>query len=177
MVALKFGLCFATPQLFSGTIKDNIAYGRTEASDEDIKNAAKMVNADGFISAMNNGYNAEVGEGGSNLSTGEKQLKSFARAILADPRIFVWDKATSSGDTETEQLIQDAINKVLKGRTSFIIAHRLSTIRSADRILVIKNGKIIEQGDHKGLLQHKGEYYELYRNQFTDEQEAMVLNE
>ncbi len=125
---------------------------------------------------MENGYDSEVGEGGAKLSTGEKQLISFARAILADPRIFVLDEATSSVDTETEQLIQKAIHTVLEGRTSFIIAHRLSTIRSADRILVIRNGKITEHGTHQELIKEKGYYFNLYTNQFMEEQESIELN-
>ena len=125
---------------------------------------------------MEKGYESEVGEGGAKLSTGQKQLISFARAILADPRIFILDEATSSVDTETEQLIQEAIHTVLENRTSFIIAHRLSTIRSADRILVIQKGKITEQGNHHELLRQKGYYYRLYTNQFMEEQEALLLN-
>ena len=124
---------------------------------------------------MEDGYDSEVGEGGSMLSTGEKQLISFARAILADPRILVLDEATSSIDTETEQMIQYAINKLLEGRTSFIIAHRLSTIRSADRILVIKDGQMIEEGNHRELMKQGGYYYRLYTNQFREEQELSIL--
>ncbi|SHI50242.1 ABC transporter ATP-binding protein [Lutispora thermophila] len=171
----NLGYVLQTPHLFSGTVKDNIRYGRLDASNEDIINAAKMVNAHDFIMKLENGYDTEVGEGGSRLSTGEKQLISFARAILADPRIFVLDEATSSVDTETEKIIQDAIQKVLKGRTSFIIAHRLSTIRSADRILVISDGKIIEDGNHAKLMREKGYYYKLYTNQFMEEQEKEIL--
>ncbi len=155
---------------------DNIRYGSLDASDEEVIQAAKLVNADGFIKKMDKGYDSEVGEGGGKLSTGEKQLISFARAILADPKIFVLDEATSSVDTETEKMIQNAIHKVLEKRTSFIIAHRLSTIRSADRILVIGKGKIIEQGNHHELLKQKGYYYRLYTNQFMEEQETMLLN-
>ncbi|MBT5420693.1 MAG: ATP-binding cassette domain-containing protein, partial [Candidatus Cloacimonetes bacterium] len=151
-------------------------YSRLDATDEEIIVAAKLVNAHEFIIKMENGYDAEVGEGGAKLSTGEKQLVSFARAILANPRIFVLDEATSSVDTETEQLIQKAIHTVLAGRTSFIIAHRLSTIRSADRILVIRNGKITEAGTHYELISQKGYYYNLYTNQFVDEQESIAIN-
>lgn len=171
----NLGYVLQTPHLFSGTVKDNIKYGKLDASDEDIINAAKMVNAHEFIMKLEKGYETEVGEGGSRLSTGEKQLISFARAILADPRIFVLDEATSSVDTETEKIIQDAIQKVLKGRTSFIIAHRLSTIRSADRILVISDGKIIEDGNHSKLMRDKGHYYRLYTNQFMEEREKEIL--
>jgi ATP-binding cassette subfamily B protein len=171
----NLGYVLQTPHLFSGTLKDNIRYGRLDATDEEIINAAKLVNAHGFIMKMEQGYDNEVGEGGNRLSTGEKQLVSFARAILANPRIFVLDEATSSVDTETEQKIQEAIQKVLEGRTSFIIAHRLSTIRVADRILVIRQGTLAEEGNHHELLQHKGYYYRLYTNQFMEEHEAQVL--
>lgn len=171
----NLGYVLQTPHLFSGTIKDNIRYGNLEASELEIIRAAKMVNAHDFIKKLEKGYDTEVGEGGSKLSTGEKQLISFARAVLADPRIFVLDEATSSIDTEAEKKIQDAIQKVLKGRTSFIIAHRLSTVRTADRILVIKDGKIIEEGKHMELLKQKGYYYRLYTNQFIEEQNASIL--
>lgn len=171
----NLGYVLQTPHLFSGTIKDNIRYGKLNATDEEIIKAAKMVNAHGFISKLENGYDNEVGEGGNRLSTGEKQLVSFARAILANPRIFVLDEATSSIDTETEHIIQDAIQTVLEGRTSFIIAHRLSTIRSADRILVIRDGEVTEQGSHKQLMKQKGYYYRLYTNQFMEEQELQIL--
>lgn len=172
----NLGYVLQSPHLFSGTIKDNIRYGRLEASEVEIIRAAKLVNAHEFIIKLEKGYDTEVGEGGGMLSTGEKQLISFARAILADPKIFILDEATSSIDTETEQMIQKAINKVLKGRTSFIIAHRLSTIRSADRILVIKNGKVIEEGNHNELINKKGYYYKLYTNQFLEEQGKNILS-
>lgn len=171
----NLGYVLQTPHLFSGTIKENIQYGRLDATDEEIMNAAKLVNAHEFIMKLENGYDTEVGEGGGRLSTGEKQLVSFARAILADPRIFVLDEATSSVDTETEQKIQAAIHKMLEGRTNFIIAHRLSTIREADRILVIRQGNLIEEGSHYELLKQKGYYYRLYTNQFLEEHEAQVL--
>ncbi|MCQ1531839.1 ABC transporter ATP-binding protein [Lutispora saccharofermentans] len=171
----NLGYVLQAPHLFSGTVKDNIRYGKLDASSDDIIKAAKLVNAHDFIMKLENGYDTEVGEGGSRLSTGEKQLISFARAILADPRIFVLDEATSSVDTETEKIIQDAIQKVLKGRTSFIIAHRLSTIRSADRILVISDGRIIEDGNHNKLMEERGHYYRLYTNQFMEEQENEIL--
>jgi ATP-binding cassette subfamily B protein len=169
------GYVLQQPHLFSGTIRDNIRYGRLDATDDEIQRAAEMVNAHGFISRMENGYDSEVGEGGSLLSTGEKQLVSFARAIIADPVFFVFDEATSSVDTETERLIQDAVQKVLRGRTSFIIAHRLSTIRRADRILVIEQGKVIEEGSHHDLLALNGKYYHLYTSQFLEEEEEEVL--
>ncbi len=169
------GYVLQEPHLFSGTIRDNIRYGRMNATDEEIRRAAQLVNAEPFILRMEKGYDTDVGEGGNRLSTGEKQLVSFARAILADPAIFVLDEATSSVDTETELLIQQAIQQVLKGRTSFIIAHRLSTVRSADRILVIRDGKIIEEGSHHQLIVKKGYYYQLYTNQFEDEQGLAIL--
>jgi ATP-binding cassette subfamily B protein len=172
----NLGYVLQTPHLFSGTIKENIRYGRLDASEVDIIRAAKLVNAHDFIMNLEKGYDTEVGEGGGKLSTGEKQLISFARAIVANPSIFVLDEATSSIDTETEQKIQEAIKKVLQGRTSFIIAHRLSTIVSADRILVIRNGKIVEEGNHRQLLRKRGYYYRLYTNQFREEKEAALFN-
>lgn len=172
----NLGYVLQTPHLFSGTIKDNIRYGRLDSSELDIIRAAKLVNAHNFIKNLENGYDTEVGEGGNRLSTGQKQLISFARAILKNPKIFVLDEATSSIDTETEKIIQDAINKVLEGRTSFIIAHRLSTIRGADRILVIKDGKVTEQGSHKELIKLKKYYYKLYTNQFKEEKESILLD-
>jgi ATP-binding cassette subfamily B protein len=172
----NLGYVLQSPHLFSGTIMENIRYGNLNATDQEVKNAAKLVNADIFIEKLEQKYNTEVEEGGNSLSTGEKQLISFARAILANPQIFILDEATSSIDTETELIIQDAIDKLLNGRTSFIIAHRLSTIRSADRILVIKNGKIKEEGSHKFLIDKKGHYYNLYMSQFIDEEESKILN-
>jgi ATP-binding cassette subfamily B protein len=171
----SLGYVLQTPHLFSGTIKDNIRYARLSAPDEEIIRAAKLVNAHDFIMKLEHGYDTEVGEGGGRLSTGEKQLVSFARAILANPRIFVLDEATSSVDTEAEQKIQDAIHNVLEGRTSFIIAHRLSTIREADRILVLRDGQVVEAGSHHDLLQQQGYYYRLYTNQFMEEYEMEAL--
>lgn len=171
----RLGYVLQTPHLFSGSIMDNIRYGKKDAGDEEVRAAAKMVHADEFIEQLENGYDTEVGEGGARLSTGQKQLISFARVILADPRIFVLDEATSSIDTETEVLIQSAIRTVLKNRTSFIVAHRLSTIRSADRILVIRNGRITESGTHRELLKLKGYYYDLYTTQFTETSTANLL--
>jgi len=156
------GYVLQTPHLFSGTIRDNIRYGKLDATDEEIEAAARLVSADTVISRLEKGYDTYVGEGGSLLSTGEKQLISFARAVIADPPIFVLDEATSSIDTETERLIQHAISRTLVGRTSFIIAHRLSTIKHADLILVVRGGKIIERGTHEELLEMKGYYYSLY---------------
>ncbi|MBR1584987.1 MAG: ABC transporter ATP-binding protein [Clostridia bacterium] len=171
----NLGYVLQEPRLFSGTIRDNIRYAKLDATDAQVEEAARLVNAEPFILRMEKGYDTDVGEGGSRLSTGEKQLISFARAILADPRIFVLDEATSSVDTQTEQIIQHAISKVLTGRTSFIIAHRLSTIRTADRILVIDDGNIKEMGTHQELLQKKGAYYNLYTNQFQEEQAMEIL--
>lgn len=173
----SLGYVLQTPHLFSGTIADNIRYGRKEATDEEVQRAARIVHAEDFILRQDKGYSTEVGEGGVRLSTGEKQLISFARVILADPRIFVLDEATSSIDTETEQLIQNAITKVLSGRTSFIVAHRLSTIRNADRILVVRGGKITEQGTHSELLRLHGYYYDLYTTQFSEEASSAILDE
>lgn len=164
----SLGYVLQSPHLFAGTIRENIRYGNLKATDLEVERAAELVNAHEFISKLPQGYQTEVGEGGGLLSTGQKQLISFARAILADPRIFVLDEATSSIDTETEQLIQRAIQTVLEGRTSFIIAHRLSTVRSADLILVIRGGKVEEQGNHETLIAAKGYYYRLYTNQFLE---------
>ena len=172
----NLGYVLQSPHLFSGTIADNIRYGKPEATDEEVRRAAQMVNAEGFILKMDKGYDSEVGEGGNRLSTGQKQLISFARAILCDPALFVLDEATSSVDTETEQIIQHAIQTVLSGRTSFIIAHRLSTVRSADRILVIQNGKITEDGTHHELIAKRGYYYQLYTNQFQEERGMDILS-
>ncbi len=172
----NLGYVLQSPHLFSGTVADNIRYGRPDATIEEVQAAARMVGAEDFILAMKDGFDANVGEGGNRLSTGQKQLISFARAILTNPSIFVLDEATSSVDTETEQLIQNAIQTVLSGRTSFIIAHRLSTIRSADRILVIQNGKITEDGTHRQLIAKQGYYYQLYTNQFQEEQGLDILD-
>ncbi|MCB2357695.1 ABC transporter ATP-binding protein [Clostridium estertheticum] len=167
----NIGYVLQSPHLFSGTIRDNIIYGKLNASILEIENAAKLVNAHNFISKLDKKYDTQVGEGGGNLSTGEKQLISFARAILANPALFVLDEATSSIDTETERMIQNAIEKVLKNRTSFVVAHRLSTIVSADKILVIRNGSITESGNHRELLKKKGYYYSLYTNQLLEDKE------
>lgn len=164
----SLGCVLQNPHLFSGTIKENIRYGKLSASDEEVERAAKLVNAHDFVVRLPKGYDTEVGEGGGLLSTGQKQLISFARAILADPAIFILDEATSSIDTETEQLIQEAIETVLEGRTSFIIAHRLSTVRFADLILVIRDGKVQERGNHEELMKARGYYYQLYTNQFVE---------
>jgi ATP-binding cassette subfamily B protein len=165
----NIGCVLQTPHLFSGTIRDNIRYGRLDATDEEIMEAARLVSADSVPAKLPMGLDSDVGEGGDRLSTGEKQLVSFARAVLANPAIFVLDEATSSIDTETERLIQNAISRVLRGRTSFLIAHRLSTIRAADLILVVKNGKIIEQGTHRELLRKKGYYLKLCAMQYEED--------
>jgi len=171
----NIGYVLQAPHLFSGTIKDNIRYGKLDATEDEVIEAAKVVRAHDFIMKLENGYDTEVGEGGGMLSTGEKQLVSFARAIIGKPSLFFLDEATSSIDTESEAKIQKAIEEVLQNRTSFIVAHRLSTIRSADRILVIDKGEILEQGTHEELLKRKGHYYELYTNQFIDEVGIDVL--
>ena len=171
-----FGMVLQDTWLFKGTIMENIRYGRLEATDEEVIEAAKIVSADQVAKRLEKGWQTDVGEGGDSMSTGEKQLISFARAVLADPAIFVLDEATSSIDTETEQLIQNAISYLLKDRTSFIIAHRLSTIRQADVILVVKAGKIIEQGTHDELMAMKGYYHDLYTQQFKEEMmEELVI--
>jgi ATP-binding cassette subfamily B protein len=171
----NIGYVLQTPHLFSGTIRDNIRYGNLDASDDQIREAAKIVSLDTLINKFEKGYDTHVGEGGDRLSTGEKQLISIARAILADPKIFILDEATSSVDTHTEKLIQNGIEYLLKGRTSFIIAHRLSTIKKADIILVVEDGKIIERGSHKELIAKKGHYYNLYTKQFEEEKTLEVL--
>lgn len=172
----RLGYVLQNPHLFSGTVMDNIRYGRLDATDEEVKEAARAVSADTVVEHLENGYDSDVGEGGDKLSTGEKQLISFARAVLADPAIFVLDEATSSIDTQTEQLIQNATLRLLEGRTSFLIAHRLSTIRQADLILVVKDGKIIEQGKHEELLRRGGYYHDLYSKQFQAEEMHSKLN-
>ena len=171
----NIGYVLQSPHLFSGTVRDNIRYGRLDATDAEVEAAARAVSADTVVAKLPNGWDSGVGEGGDRLSTGEKQLISFARAVLADPRIFVLDEATSSIDTQTEQLIQQAIDHLLRDRTSFLIAHRLSTIRKADMILVVRDGKIVEQGTHESLLKARGYYHDLYSKQFAEENAAKVL--
>ncbi len=171
----NIGYVLQNPHLFSGTVKENIRYGKLTATDEEIEAAARAVSADTVVAKLEKGWDSDVGEGGDRLSTGEKQLISFARAVLADPRIFVLDEATSSIDTQTEQLIQAAIDHLLKDRTSFLIAHRLSTIRKADLILVVRDGKIVEQGKHMELLKKGGYYHDLYSKQFAEENAAKIL--
>jgi len=162
----QIGLVLQEPFLFSGTIKENLLYGKPDASDEEIVEAARTVNAHAFIEKLEQGYDTPVQERGSKLSLGQKQLLSFARALLSDPRILILDEATASIDTQTEQLIQAAANRLLAGRTAFVIAHRLSTIRRADKIMVIENGEIAEVGTHDELLRHGGIYSELHAVQF-----------
>ena len=167
----RIGIVLQTPHLFSGTIRENIRYGKLDATDEEIESAAKTAGADEFIRGMEKGYLQEVGEGGNQLSVGQKQLISLARAVLAKPEIFIMDEATSSVDTLTEALIQQGMEALMKGRISFIIAHRLSTIKRANRIILIDNGQITEMGTHQELLRSGGHYYNLYTQQFRHESE------
>ncbi len=169
------GYVLQTPHLFSGTIRENLLYGNPSATQEEIDRALKLVSADNVIAHLEKGLDSDVGEGGDLLSTGEKQLISFARAILADPHILVLDEATASVDTITEQKIQSAIDTIISGRTSLVVAHRLSTIRNADLILVVRDGKIIEQGNHEQLLEKKGHYFNLYTRQYEDEATGALL--
>ncbi len=171
----NIGYVLQSPHLFSGSVRENIRYGRLDATDAEVEAAARAVSADKVAAKLDKGWDSDVGEEGGCLSTGEKQLISFARAVLADPRIFVLDEATSSIDTQTEQDIQNAIDHLLKDRTSFLIAHRLSTIRKADLILVVRDGKIVEQGTHQSLLRARGYYHDLYSKQFAEENAAKVL--
>lgn len=170
----RIGVVLQTPHLFSGSVKDNIRYGKLDATDTEIEEAAKLAGAHDFIVGFENGYDQNVGEGGNLLSVGQKQLISIARAILANPDIFVMDEATSSVDTLTEALIQKGMDKLMTGRTSFVIAHRLSTIKHADQIIVIKDGQIAEQGNHESLMRLKGHYYRLYTQQFRHELETKL---
>lgn len=169
------GYVLQTPQLFSGTVRENLLMGNPDATEEQIREAIRLVSADEVIAHLEKGLDTDVGEGGDLLSTGEKQLISFARAILADPRILILDEATASVDTMTEAKIQTAMDLVTKGRTTLMIAHRLSTVRNADLILVVKNGRIVEQGAHTELLAKKGYYHELYTRQYQDEATAKIL--
>ncbi|HRK29706.1 MAG TPA: ABC transporter ATP-binding protein [Tepidisphaeraceae bacterium] len=171
----NLGMVLQQPHLFSGPIRENIRYGKLDATDAEVEAAARLTNAHSFIEKFQDGYLAGVGEGGNQLSTGQKQLIALARAVLADPQIFVMDEATSSVDTQTERDIQTAVETVLEGRISFVIAHRLSTIRNADQIIVIDGGRIVEQGDHRSLIAARGRYFELYSNQFIHDREEALL--
>ena len=161
-----YGMVLQDTWIFTGTVRENIAYGKPDATDEEIKQAAILAHAHSFIKRLENGYDTMLSEDGSNLSQGQKQLLSIARIMLTDPSMLILDEATSSIDTMTEQRIQKAFANLMKGRTSFIIAHRLSTIKDADRILVMRDGNIIEQGSHEELLEKQGFYAELYNAQF-----------
>ena len=163
----QFGMVLQDAWLYEGTIKENLRFGNLDASDEDIVEAAKAANVDHFIRTLPGGYNMEMNQESSNISLGQKQLLTIARALLANPKILILDEATSSVDTRLELVIQKAMKRLMKGRTSFVIAHRLSTIQEADKILVLKDGQIIEQGNHESLLQEKGFYYDLYQSQFS----------
>ncbi len=167
----RLGIVLQSPHLFSGSIRENIRYGKLDATDEEVEAAAKLAGAHDFIVELEHGYDTDVGEGGVLLSTGQKQLISLARAVLADPDIFIMDEATSSVDTVTERLIQRGMEAMMRDRTSFVIAHRLSTIRRADRILYIEDGQIVEQGAHFELMRLRGRYYKLYTYQFRRELE------
>lgn len=169
----QFGMVLQDAWLYEGTIKENLRFGNLDASDEDIVEAAKAANVDHFIRTLPGGYNMEMNQESSNISLGQKQLLTIARALLANPKILILDEATSSVDTRLELLIQKAMKRLMKGRTSFVIAHRLSTIQEADKILVLKDGQIIEQGNHESLLQAKGFYYDLYQSQFSSKSEQV----
>lgn len=173
----KLGYVLQAPHLFSTTVMENIRYGRRDATDEEVMYAAKMVGVDDFVKHLDKGYETFVGEGGNLLSVGQKQLISFARAVLANPRILILDEATSSIDSESEAIIQKATQELLSDRTSFIVAHRLSTIVNADLIVMLDMGKIIEMGTHESLLQQKGAYFELYKNQFFKEKTQVLEKE
>ena len=169
----QFGMVLQDAWLYEGTIKENLRFGNLDASDEDIVEAAKAANVDHFIRTLPGGYNMEMNQESSNISLGQKQLLTIARALLANPKILILDEATSSVDTRLELLIQKAMKRLMKGRTSFVIAHRLSTIQEADKILVLKDGQIIEQGNHESLLQEKGFYYDLYQSQFSSKSDQV----
>ena len=162
----NLGMVLQDTHLFTGTIMENIRYGKLDASDEEVYAAAKLANADSFIKHLSEGYNTVITGDGTNLSQGQRQLLAIARAAISSPGILILDEATSSIDTRTERLIENGMDKLMKGRTTFVIAHRLSTVRNADLILVMEKGRIIERGNHDELLQQKGRYYELYKGMF-----------
>ena len=162
------GIVLQEPFLFSGTIAENIGYGEDDPTQDEIEQAARTVDAHGFITDLPEGYDTVLGEGGGSLSQGQRQLLSFARALLTDPRILILDEATSNIDTRTEAIIQQALSTLLEGRTSIVIAHRLSTVRNADQILALENGRIVERGTHEKLLEKNGLYADLYRRQFRE---------
>ena len=164
-----------TPHLFSGTVRENLLYGNPNATEAEIWQALRLVSAEELVQRLEKGLDTDVGEGGDLLSTGEKQLLSFARAILANPKILVLDEATASVDTLTEQKIQAAIETVIRGRTSLVIAHRLSTVRNSDLILVVQGGKIVERGRHEALMKARGAYFRLYTRQYEDEATNSLL--
>jgi ATP-binding cassette subfamily B protein len=168
----QIGIVLQDTFLFSTTVMENVRFGRPNATDEEVMAAIRLANADSFIERLPEKYQTVLGERGSGLSQGQRQLLSIARAALADPRILILDEATSSVDTRTERLIQRAFDELLKGRTAFVIAHRLSTIRNADMILVLKDGEIIERGRHDELLAKRGFYYDLYMSQFKKQEDA-----
>jgi ATP-binding cassette subfamily B protein len=167
----QIGIVLQDTFLFSASVMDNARFGRPDATDEEVMAAIRLANADSFIERLPDKYQTVLGERGSGLSQGQRQLLSIARAALANPRILILDEATSSVDTRTERLIQRAFDELLKGRTAFVIAHRLSTIRNADMILVLKDGQIIERGKHDELLARQGFYYDLYMSQFKKQEE------
>ena len=162
----NFGMVLQDTWVYSGTIMENLKYGKLDASDEEVYKACKIANVDHFIRTLPDGYNMQIDEENANISQGQKQLLTIARAVLANSKILILDEATSSVDTRTEELIQDAMDNLMEGRTSFIIAHRLSTIKNADTILVIDNGEVVEMGNHKELLEKNGFYAKLYNSQF-----------
>jgi ABC-type multidrug transport system fused ATPase/permease subunit len=171
----QMGIVLQDTFLFSGTVMENIRYGRLDATDEEVMEAARLANAHDFVTRLPQGYQTELTEQGSNLSQGQRQLISIARAVLANPRILIMDEATSSVDTRTELLIQNALGELLGGRTSFVIAHRLSTIRDADQVIFIQDGRIAERGTHEQLLAARGLYYDMYMSQYRAGLEAEVV--
>lgn len=158
----SLGIVLQDTQLFTNTVMENIRYGKLDATDEEVIAAAKLANADGFIRRLPDGYQTKLTNNGANLSQGQRQLLSIARAAVADPPVLILDEATSSIDTRTEKLVQDGMDKLMHGRTTFVIAHRLSTVRNSDCIMVLENGRIIERGTHDQLIEEKGKYYQLY---------------